>query len=62
MMTQGVPGSVVFTPNIKLGNVRILDGWFVLGIDATSGIGESKGDASSIGPPPDAPPPGAAPM
>jgi hypothetical protein len=62
VVTKGIPGSVILTPLIKLGNVRILDGWFALGIDATSGIGATQGNAASIGPPPDAPPLGAAPM
>ena len=62
MMTKGIPGSIIFTPSIKLGNVRILEGWFALGIDATSSIGETHGNAAAIGPPPDAPPPGAASM
>lgn len=60
MMTKGIPGSVIFTPFIKLGNVRILDGWFALGIDATSSTGITHGDAMLIGPPPDVPPPGVA--
>lgn len=62
LMTQGVPGSILVTPLIRLGNVRILDGWFALGIDATSGVGATNGNAEGIGPPPDAPPLGPAPM
>lgn len=62
VMTQGIPGSIIFTPMVKLGSVRILDGWFALGIDATSGIGQTNGNAASIGFPPDPPPPAEAPM
>jgi hypothetical protein len=57
VMTKGIPGSVVIIPTTKLGNVRILDGWFALGIDDNS----THGNAAAIGPPPDAPPPSAAP-
>lgn len=62
VMLKGNPGSVIFTPLVKLGNARILDGWMALGIDATSGIASTSGNAAAIGPPPAAPPPGAAPM
>lgn len=56
-MTKGNPGSIIFMPFIKIGGVRILDGWLALGLDATSSIGESHGDPALIGPPPDAPTP-----
>lgn len=62
VITKGVPGSVIITPLIKLGNARILDGWFALGIDATNSVAATHGNAAGIGPPPDPPPPGAAPM
>ncbi|MFH8614195.1 hypothetical protein ACH4E8_03840 [Streptomyces sp. NPDC017979] len=62
LTTQGIPGSILVTPAIKLGDARILDGWLALGIDATSSVGESHGNAAQIGPPPDAPPPAPAPM
>lgn len=62
LMTKGNPGSVIITPLIKLGAVRILNGWFALGIDATSSVGETHGDATVIGFPPDPPPPGPAPL
>jgi hypothetical protein len=62
VMTKGNPGSIIFTPFIKLGAARILDGWFALGVDATSSIAETHGDPARIGPPPAPPPPGPAPM
>ncbi|SDD77147.1 hypothetical protein [Glycomyces harbinensis] len=62
LMTSGIPGSVLITPLVKLGDVRILGGWLALGIDATSGVGVTHGNAAAIGPPPDPPPPGLAPM
>ncbi len=62
VMTKGIPGSIIITPLIKLGGVRILDGWFAIGFDATSSVGQTHGNAAAIGPPPDAPPPGTAPM
>ena len=40
---------------IKLGSARISDDWLAVGVDATSDIGESRGDPAGIGLPPDAP-------
>lgn len=62
LMTQGIPGSVILTPQIRLGQVRILAGWLAVGLDASSSIGTTAGNAALIGPPPDPPPPGEAAM
>ncbi|KAA9158966.1 hypothetical protein F6B41_01435 [Microbacterium lushaniae] len=63
LMTRSArSGTVVLTPMIKLGGIKILPGWVAIGIDATSGIGQTSGVAAAIGPPPDAPPPAPSPM
>ncbi|QRM53308.1 hypothetical protein [Sinorhizobium sp. BG8] len=58
VMTKGNPGSIIVMPFVRVGHLRVLDGWLAVGIDATSTVGETHGDAMLIGPPPDVPPPG----
>ena len=49
--TAGGPGTVIITPQIKLGGVRVLDGWLAVGAD-DQGFDTTHGDPARIGAPP----------
>jgi hypothetical protein len=53
--TQGIPGSVIILPDIKLGSPRVLDGWLAVGVDNADATAESHGDSLNIGLPPEPP-------